>query len=425
MGNWYCNNCNSYKESWAENQFWKPTETYRRDIRCWSCNNWSLIYTDGQKARYKELVKEKTYLSAYSLYVEEVERFSTWWSSNIATAVVYRDGYYRVFLLVYDPAYSSSQSAIFPQNYDCNHWGEYSREKFSSPSSAKGEASWLRGRLISSDSEYYDNPILLTHPYCNCYRSFESFVKEPYVTKRDIPSGFSISIPLYFTISGRNYPSNPSSYLKPLDIVKVRCVDRIGDSDFAWTGGEYFYHVGVYLGKIDNEYKVCHFSKRINGTRVHSWERFLEGATGELIGYHPIVPFKNYDKVARQIAYAEEKRFREDCYSLKNRNCEHLANMLTYGINYSEQVEDRSTILKSGTNSRLFLGGLTLGVSILLTGAPELEINNGKGSTIKLTDEIRKTEDLLGYTWSGHERAKQIKEQYLQEVPPKEYCRIM
>jgi hypothetical protein len=67
MGDWYCSNCNSYKDSWAEHQSYKPAETYRRDIRC-------LTYTDSQKSRYKELVKERTSISGY---VEKVEGFGT------------------------------------------------------------------------------------------------------------------------------------------------------------------------------------------------------------------------------------------------------------------------------------------------------------------------------------------------------------
>jgi len=60
MGNWYCNNCKSWEDSWAEHQSYEPTETYRRDIRCYSCDGWNLTYIDSRKEKYKELVKEKT-----------------------------------------------------------------------------------------------------------------------------------------------------------------------------------------------------------------------------------------------------------------------------------------------------------------------------------------------------------------------------
>jgi hypothetical protein len=29
-----------------------------------------------------------------------------------------------------------------------------------------------------------------------------------------------------------------------------------------------YYHAGVYLGKIDGEFKVCHFSKEKNDTTI-------------------------------------------------------------------------------------------------------------------------------------------------------------
>ena len=89
----------------------------------------------------------------------------------------------------------------------------------------------LRDELASSYGKYSDNPILLIHPYCDCSRSFETFVAEPYVIEK------------YST-----------SYLKPLDIVK--------------TDMGQFHHVGVYLGKIDGEFKVCHFTKDKNNTTI-------------------------------------------------------------------------------------------------------------------------------------------------------------
>ena len=98
MGNWYCRNCQSYEDSWAEHQSYKKNEEYRRDKRCWKCDNWKLKYTDYQKNRYKELVKRETSIPGT---IEEVKRFSTWWNNNVATAISYFNGYYRVFFLVY------------------------------------------------------------------------------------------------------------------------------------------------------------------------------------------------------------------------------------------------------------------------------------------------------------------------------------
>jgi hypothetical protein len=417
MGNWYCNNCRTYKGSWAEHQSYKPEETYRRDTRCWSCNNWSLIYTDSQKERYKRLVKERTSISGS---VEEVERFSTWWSNNVATAVVYYDGCYRVFLLAYDPAYSTHRPAVFPESSDCGYWGEKSRGRHSYLSDAKNEASWLRNELNGSYGKYSDNPILLIHPGCDCYRSFGSLVTEPYVTNR------------YST-----------SYLKPFDVVK--------------TNMDLFQHVGVYLGKIDGESKVCHFTRKKKDTTIDSWSSFLEG---EVVAYHPIIPFKNYKDIARQIVWAKDNSFRKNNYDLHRRNCEHFANMIVYGINFSEQIERSKGKLTGGavatavtgagyftgmglwtTISSIALAPVTGGASLLIAGASAVATGAGIGATVKLCesiddsgandgktsvnlrDEIRNTDNLLGKKSDWETEKYETK--YLQEVPAKENCRIM
>jgi hypothetical protein len=71
----------------------------------------------------------------------------------------------------------------------------------------------------------------LIHPYSDCSRSFDTFVTEPYVTK--------------------NYST---SYLKPFDVVK--------------TDMAVFDHVGVYLGKIDGEFKVCQYTRERKVTTI-------------------------------------------------------------------------------------------------------------------------------------------------------------
>ena len=320
-------------------------------MRCWKCDEFTLIYTDSQKERYKELVKERTNIPGT---IEEVERFSTWWSNNIATVIAYYDSYYRTFLLVYDPVYSTYQPAVFPVDKDCNWWGGKNRGKFSSLSSAKDEAEWLSHRLLGCGI-LGSNPILLLHPYSNypISRSFNTFITEPYVVKK------------YST-----------SYLKPLDIVKTYT------TSFVFS----FYHVGVYLGKIDEEFKVCHFTKDKNNTTIDKWSYFVEG---EVIGYHPIVPFRNYKEISRRIVWAKDNNFRRGNYNLRDRNCEHLANMLVYGINYSEQIEQKKD---SRTSICLF---------------SEIISSNVK---------LREKSD-----WE----ADKYETKYLQEVPPKEYCRIM
>jgi len=419
MGNWWCTNCQAYKDSWAENQNYKPTETYRRDIRCWGCDGWNLTYTDSQKSRYKELVKEKTSISGY---VEEVERFSTWWSNNIATVITYYNGSYWVYLLAYDPAYRSSYPAVFPKSYDCSYWGDSSRGRkgHNYLSDARSEASWLRDELTSSYGKYSDNPILLIHPYCDCSRSFGDFVTEPYVTR-----------------------NSSTSYFKPFDVVK--------------TDMTTFDHVGVYLGKIDGEFKVCHYTRDKKDTTIDGWSYFLEG---KVEAYHPVIPFKNYKDIARQIVWAKDNSFRRNNYDLHRRNCEHFANMIVYGINFSEQIEKNKGKFVAGAATTAVVGGGTFGGlgffnligsialapttggaslligagSTLLSGvgvAATVELcdqiddgqaNDGKTS-VNLRDEIRETDNRLGKK-SDYETEK-YETKYLQEVPPKEYCKVM
>jgi len=135
--------------------------------------------------------------------------------------------------LVYDLAYRSSRQEVFPESRDCSYWGDSSRGRkgHSSLYDAKSEASWLRDELAGSYGKYSDNPVLLIHPYCDCSRSFNTFVTEPYVTR-----------------------NSSTSYLKPFDVVK--------------TDMTVFDHVGVYLGKIDGEFKVCHYTRERKDTTI-------------------------------------------------------------------------------------------------------------------------------------------------------------
>jgi hypothetical protein len=75
--------------------------------------------------------------------------------------------------------------------------------------------------------------------------------------------------------------------------------------------------------------------------------------------------------------------------------------MIGFGINYSEQVYDNKTALATKENSKALLAGVTFGTSLFLTGVPSI-INNDKGSTVRLTDEINETNNKLKYSRSDH-----------------------
>jgi len=112
------------------------------------------------------------------------------------------------------------------------------------------------------------------------------------------------------------------------------------------------------------------------------------------------MPFKSHSKIVRQIAWAEKEKFREGIYDLAHHNCEHFANMIVYGINYSEQIESNKAKLMGSANFiRGFLVAPTLGLNLI--GEP-YTINNNKGSTIKLINEMRESNGKLGYTDAYH-----------------------
>jgi hypothetical protein len=90
--------------------------------------------------------------------------------------------------------------------------------------------------------------------------------------------------------------------------------------------------------------------------------------------------------------------------------------MLVYGINYSEQIEEKKGLLflfKDG-GSLIF----AFPVAPLIN---EFGTNNNKGSTINLRDEINEVDNKLGRR--TNDRSQSIEAKI--EVPPKENCRIM
>ncbi len=101
-----------------------------------------------------------------------------------------------------------------------------------------------------------------------------------------------------------------------------------------------------------------------------------------------------------------------------SKNCEHFANMLVYGINYSKQVEGNEGKFMARNTGHWFVGG------IFSNFWHDHSINNGK-STLKLSNEMSESNDKFGYTDSSHWRAKEIERKYEIEVPPKENCQIM
>jgi len=392
-------------------------------------------YNNNEQNRLKSLVCQKTPLSN----PQEVERFSTWWNKNLATVVSYYDGYYRVFLLVLDSENNSVK--VFPESSSCSYWGDFSAGRFNqwkSASAAQNEADCIQSELTER-GKYYENPILLIHPRCDSYTGFNDLISSPYV-KID-------------------YSASRSEF-KPLDIAWVEKSNM----------GYKYYHAGVYIGngeliEYNNDEKFDNFlTNFMKGgiTRKVSWSKFLEGQKGSIRRYHPIIPFKDYKEIIAQLVWAKDTGFWRESYNLANRNCQHFSNMAVLGINYSQEVEDkkgliiakhaahipvraaRTTAGTVATGIGIGLAPFTFGLSLIpaaVTGVStvvgvvdyvekidngDFKINNGKGSTIKLTNEISKSNGNFGRV--NDFETEKYERRYLQEVPsyiPTDNCRIM
>ncbi|CFW92762.1 protein of unknown function [endosymbiont DhMRE of Dentiscutata heterogama] len=373
-------------------------------------NDWKKLKEGivGYQNHLASLIKQRSETKdKISGAIEEVIRFKTWWSNyNVATVINHHNDCYSVFVVVYEPAQQGKSEIL--KTFEIN--SGYDKNSLES---AKSRANSLRNELNG------ENPILAVHPSTDSYTAFSDIIKEPYVSRKEISErGTKVYIdwgdPEHGDPGGypentnaKVPPSDPDKCLKPLDLIKV------GQGDYE--------HVGIYLGNG----KVCNFSKKFKGTRIHSWREFFESyydgtawlGKDDIIRYRPIIPFKHYKKIIKQIAWAVDVDFRKNNYNLTNRNCEHFANMIVYGINYSEQIEENKFKIINAHRTGRALGGGLLGLFVI----PDPEINNGKSSTIKLTDEINETNNKLGQ--KVNDLSKTI--EALIEVPPKDNCRIM
>lgn len=79
--------------------------------------------------------------------------------------------------------------------------------------------------------------------------------------------------------------------------------------------------------------------------RITDWEDFIKGyynkPDAEAIIIHPLIPFKHYQEIAKNIAWDEANNYGLRRYCLANNNCEHYANSRIFGLKWSEQVKDR------------------------------------------------------------------------------------
>lgn len=376
--------------------------SYCKANSCYNSTNYS--WEDYCSYHEKCLARlRRTYRSNFS-NIEALDTFETWFNGNCGWVVTYdyssSSSYpYYVWIVIYEPSYRSIGDDISAIKYD----------NYSSSSYAKDKAQELKGKLQSS-SGWCDYPMLEVHPKANSYESFGSLIISPYVERQEVGSA-NVNHYIFFANGSGTTPSNLDRYFKPLDIAKIREINKVS--------GITYYHFGIYLGDVGNGKRICHFTSENNGVRLTDWDGFLKDRIGELYRYHPIIPFKYPRRMAEQVAWAYSNDFRKGQYSLWDRNCEHFANMCVYGINFSEQVENNKTALTAPIDiGRGFLAPFTFGLTLI--GGP-CTVNNGKGSTIKLTNEMSESNGRLGE--KDNWLSKEIKDNI--EVPAKEYCRVM
>jgi len=163
-----------------------------------------------------------------------------------------------------------------------------------------------------------------------------------------------------------------------------------------------YYHIGICLVKD----KVAHYSTTESGWWLHvpylqklqrkfkiiitSTNDFLEGKVGEFYCLHPTAPFKHIDKILLQAKKAWWVDYGENKYDLANHQCEHVANSIILGINYSLQMENRKDDMVVRNIIHTLLAPPFGSLFRLARG--EYSINNGKGSTICLKNEINSYE---------------------------------
>lgn len=379
--------------------------SYCKSNSCYNSTNYS--WNDYCSYHERCLSKLREYNSSIS-NIKEVETFETWFNKNCGYVINYDSSSsypYYIWIVVFEPSVRSMSESFSTIKYKCGYSGL---------SGASDKARRIKNKL--QNGGWYDIPMLKIHPKAKSWEHFSDLITSPYVMKRYVPQKWEVRYGPFLAPGQMDVQvpvDNISDYAKVFDILKVCC-------------GSYE-HVGVYVGNGE----VCHFSKGRNGTYIDSWGDFkkFDGFEGnidssEATVYHPAIPFKYSQRIAEQIAWAVSNNFRRNDYDLRNRNCEHFANMCVYGINYSEQIEKNKLVkftsevvvgIKAG-----LLAPFTIpfGREISISGP---SVNNNKGSTIRLINEMSESNGKLGER--NNSLSDQIKARV--EVPAKNNCRIM
>lgn len=279
--------------------------------------------------------------------IKEIDKFTTWWNPNCALVISeektsfyssskYSDFY--LFLIVYEIPYRKVSEKFFQKKI----------ERYNTWKNIKGMAEVTKKNLNNDK-----------RPFWLCF----------------LASGCNLHInpPKLFFEEGRIVEieikeiNNPDDYLRPFDIVHRK-------SRFSGN-----FHVAVYLG----DKKVCHIynPEGSNGqrnleealarknqirfflnnlanisassssykekeedftsedllARVDEWDRFLDEVQ-KVKGYHSIIPDKNPSLIIQHLKKSLQNDYGKGEYGLIKKNCEHFANLIIHGVNFSQQV---------------------------------------------------------------------------------------
>jgi hypothetical protein len=73
---------------------------------------------------------------------------------------------------------------------------------------------------------------------------------------------------------------------------------------------------------------------------------------------HPIIPFKSKAKILEHLARTVLSEYGKNQYDLYSKNCEHFANMIIYGLNFSQQFVSKEKILEIGEDKKSLIWNL-------------------------------------------------------------------
>jgi len=323
------------------------------------------IFAKTNEEPDKEILKDfETEIKNSFSETKEIDIFSTWWSPYCALAINQMfSSFHYIYLVIYRRGQAFNVFRIGSPN---------TGSVYLSLNKIKEKKEEIKKTLDS------DNPILANYDFTelqgfdiingHCINDFNKLIDlTNFKREFDTDSFF-----------------DPKEHFKPLDVIWVKRSDKHSHLPY--------HHVGVYLGNnrlvnIATYYKKENSQrKKSKEARISSFQTFLKDSE-KLIVYTPIIPSKRPSLILEQIRTIVETEYQRDNYSLSSRNCEHLSNILVYGVNKSHQV-DRVV------NSVAFSLEIAVkAAAMILEGSTQGASNSSTGFSLKKA--IKQTNELL------------------------------